>query len=289
MSAMTKKQLMLKLLANRFEKDQGIALFQLLSEPEKANLETIDTSCNQPEVLLPRITHILNEHHYSWLIQPLESFSSPLKELIVRALPSRIRPSVTQHLKISVSDQPIPLSLRRHLLHLLWKKMHLDDSFNLQLIESTPFDFLLEKSKKELVLLTELLGVQEIAECLRTTIDKKIMQKVLHSLDEMPKRYLYHCLSQKKKAHLSQKIALEMWDGSSESLHKLIMLRGIRKLGIALSGQPASFLWHLTRKFDIGRGNLLKKNLHEVAIPTATELFADEVRSINQLIAPSSK
>jgi len=275
---------MLKLLANRFEKDKGAVLFQMLSEPEKMSLEAIDTSCSEPESLIPHPALTLSEQHYSWIIEPLKTFPSPLKEIILRALPSSIFQPVVQVLGLDISKKPIPLPIRRHLLYLLWKKMSSEEFPAIPLLEPSPFNFLLERSKKELVLITEFLGIQEIAEALRTTIDKRVVQKVLSALDHPSKRYLLLCLSKKKKAHLTQKIALEKWDGSAASLHKLIMLRGMKKLGMALSGQNASLLWRLSKKFDIGRGTLFKRNLHEKAIPTATDVFAEEVKNIHELI-----
>lgn len=289
MAAVTKKHLMVRLLANKFEKDQGAVLFQLLSEPEKTSLEAIETSCQEPEILMAHPALVLKEQHYSWIAGPLSTFPSPLKELILRALPSGIRELVAKLLQVSASKKPLSLPVRRHLLYLLWEKIGLEQSPSLLLLEPTDFDFLLKKSKKELVLIAEFLGIQEIAESLRKTVDKKIVQKVLNALDESAKRYLLLCLSRSKKAHLTQKIALEKWDGSSESLRKLIILRGMKKLGIALSGQNPAFLKRLARKFDIGRGSLLKKNLHEKAIPTATDIFAEEVKNINGLITSNKR
>src|SRR5262249_1530422 len=111
---------------------------------------------------------------------------------------------------------------------------------------------------KDLLQLIFFLGLKELAQYLKLTIDKNRRMAIQSALSPEEWQMLEQ-LSIKKEPLAASKGVFDAWTGESEKLRLLIEQRGINRLAKALFGEHASLLWYVMHILDTARANFLHK------------------------------
>ena len=200
--------------------------------------------------------------HWSWYLPTLKSYAPEEQSLFLSAL----EPSAATYLAHEISSTYTPgeeLSglgrgyLRQVLLTSLLG-MH-DRLIPKELLPPSSLNRLLQLTKKQLILLINLLSMYDLAAEMRQIVETKILKKVSQCLTETERKFLKQ-VSLKPEPYPLSRMGLEHWDGNRKTLRNTLHRRGIARLGLALSGQDAALVWYLCHQLDIGRGTVLFKH-----------------------------
>ena len=138
-------------------------------------------------------------------------------------------------------------------------------------------------SKDELVRMIDLLGIYDLTDETRTILDNKQIKAIYKCLTPTQRKFSNYCLHQREKI-ASSRLNLSNWNGDSDELQRRIHLRGIARLGKALSGQDEQLIWYIVHTLDTGRGHLLQKNIEKEAVPKVTPALSQQVlQTLNHL------
>lgn len=263
---------LLHVLINRFHSGGAEALQQYLSNPEEVEaFKEAKNSCKDWESAVGGSSRPIQHIHYSWIAPTIARMDPKWQELTVASLPTISSRGCSRMLGINIPDSPPPKIVRSLLLSRL-STQYAEEANRppLALLNAAaPISDLLAMKKGELVQLIDLFAMQDVAEDIRNIVDKKKLKNLYHHLSKRSQEYLKICLHQKDKSG-APKLGLERWDGDPDALHKLLHLRGLTRLGRALSGTAEDLFWHLTQKLDTGRAKVLKKHYQPEATPDVT-------------------
>ena len=101
-------------------------------------------------------------------------------------------------------------------------------------------------------------------------------------------QFLRMCVHQKNK-FVAPKLNVQKWNGDCVELLHTLHQRGLYRLGKALSGSHPHFLWHLSRRFDIGRSALLEKYYAKQASPGITSALVQQVINVLNFLKQKSE
>ncbi len=130
-------------------------------------------------------------------------------------------------------------------------------------ILNSKFLWILSLSHKELLHIVDLIGMIDVAEEVRQTVDKKELQTLFSFFQESQLRYVKSLLYtqskvEKRPVHIMQKIRAGTPHRSIRSdLHKT----GLLRFAEALRNESALFLWHVIHMFDMPRGIYIEREL----------------------------
>lgn len=202
--------------------------------------------------------------HFTWLVEPIKSFSKPLQNIIVETLPEKSGKAIKKELKLKGSNKAIPKAAVCFLHHLLEKKTRPEDIYPLFLLDESALTPLLHASSSKLNELIHLLGIEDLAREIPSIIDKKILKNVYDFLSEEEKAFA------KKKVRSEDilklpKLNIGSWEGDHKKLETILHKRGLAKLAVAIKGESKHFQWHLLHHLDTGRGKILEKGMEKKA------------------------
>lgn len=266
---MEKKALiMVRVMMNRYHKGSTDTLFSSLSEEEGRNILEQDVQSDDVVAALEKPEKVMDHIHYSWLVAPLQKISAPLQPYFFAALPKEhqtgLQKLFSQEWKVSLSPP-----VQSYLLSVLCKEMRIHEVIPAPYLPAAPLVELTHCDKGQLVHLIDLLGVYDLANEVRQIINKQHLT------------YLYTCLSKGRLRYLrtvmylqdklaQEKLGIEQFRGTRQTLEKVLHRRGIIRLAKALSGCKSDLLWHITHILDIGRANMLEKHWSKEEIPIIT-------------------
>lgn len=233
----------------------------------KIDFQTI--SKKNPLALLKMKENLVKETHYSWIEEFLRPLPEAKRKLALEALSENARVGIKK-----LSGEPIreknknPL-FQKFCLRLLLSAIPLENVGPTEYLPDSPLNTLLLLSKKELLELISTLGLFDLAEEIKKTVDTKGLKGVYKVLGPRQQLFLRDCIHTKDKL-ISPSLHLEKWDGEKKSLQKILESRGLARLAIALSGEERDLVFHLSRKLDRGRGKWLEGHTRLDKIPTVT-------------------
>ncbi len=166
--------------------------------------------------------------------------------------------------------------MQEFLLATIAKRVFASRRFPAQWLPATALSPLLSYDKNQLQTLIDLLGLRDLASELRHIVNRANQQIILRCLNANELKLLKYYMYQKEKFTVPR-LDLRNWTGDEAELRRQIHLRGLARLGKALSGCSQDMLWQISRVLPVGRANILKSNLSPEPIPNVT---ADMLRQL---------
>ena len=272
-----KQQLFMRVLLNHYHPTGVEALLRCLPAENAQAILSQNPSLSEPAAALMRPEEYLQEMHYSWLIEPLKKLPNSLLPLYLGALENEQRGPLAKLLAVQPSA-PLSAVLKKYLILKLYLTLDSSTMLPKAFISSSPLSKLLTLSKKNLVELIDYLGIYDLAEETRNIVDTKNLKTIYGCLSARKQQFLRSCLHQKEKL-ITPKLHLEKWDGNCQELTKLLHMRGLYRLGKALSGQKSDLIFSITRTLDTGRGKILSQHIGPQEVPGVTQVLGLQVQS----------
>ena len=274
-----RRWMMLRVLLNNFHEGNPDAILEKLppEEAQKASECRSSLQDYSPAIAMP--IEILNKIHYTWLEPIFQKIPESLHAFILAALPVPQAAKLGKLLNKAPVENALGAPVKGFFLDLFYRQFKNPEVLPLEFLPKSPLDVLMNISKEELVELIDLLGVYDLAEEIRHIIDKNVLKTLYLCLSPKKQQFLRICLHHKDKL-TSPKLELEHWQGDRQKLELLLHRRGLHRLGKALAGQHADFVWHLTHKLDTGRGEALAKYYTKEEIPGVTPALIQQVFNV---------
>jgi hypothetical protein len=266
---------MLRALLEHFKSDSEKNLLSFLPNYDFANVE----QCLTPEktdfsrLLSPYAW--IEEVHYSWFVSPLKTLPKATAMLALSLFSEESQAHLRTLLDIQGEiKKPSPL-ICRFLAQFLKTKVETEDILAIEYLPPADFNKLLALSRLQLLHLTDLLGLQDLANDVRQIVDKTLLARIYGILTKDQLAYLNYA-SQQPVKWPSPKLNLESWSGDKKTLLSILHKRGLRRLGLALKNENKNLQWHVCRRFDTGRGELLMKLFAGKEDPAMISYFREQ-------------
>lgn len=263
-----KSNMMLKALLHAAHPNTSHNLYHFLTPSEEETLKALPLPHNPDVRAVLGSDHWLKRVHYSWLEQHISSLPTPTQEKIS----SLLTPAQKKALGASGATAPAPF-LALFLSDYLKKQMLPEEILPREHLPPSPLTGLLELEKADLIHLIDLLGIYDLAAELRHVVDNVLLGKIYAALTQEQLHFLHYCRKTPMK-WVPPKLNISGWDGTSESLRRLLHRRGLVRLAKAIQEEDPSFIWHLCHQLDTGRGQVLLKTMEG---PPMTASFKAEV------------
>jgi len=150
-------------------------------------------------------------------------------------------------------------------------------------IEESPISKLQRLSKRELELISDYMGLFDLAEELRKVIDKPTVTKVYTELSSKEIFFLEQCLTRRFLWRLPP-IGLETWLKNSSGFRHVLQKRGLARLCVGLSGEDSFLIEKLIFTLDTGRAKILKHLVKSSPIEPATTLVQKQILELFDLL-----
>lgn len=216
------------------------------------------------------------DFHYSWLQAPLNKAPPAFRSLTVRAFPEPMQSALQKLLGLE-KKEPIPsLNIRNFVLSLFFR-LYASDMTPIEQ-EANPGKLapLLKLEKESLLELVDLLGLWDLSHDVKRVIDRKLLHQIFLCLSEKEQRFLKRCL-QAQDVLPPHSLDLMNWNGEQEELLHILTIRGLARLGKALSGQPLEMIKALVRRLDTGRAQQLMGYVSKKEIPRTSAVAIGQV------------
>ena len=273
--------MVLKAFLSRCEPAKREALERFLPETKRHQLEKLPIFSQGLHLDQFSSGNVLEKVHWSWFLPTLKTYPETEQKLFLSALDAYAAKNLAKTLTLASNGQEMSgigrAFLRKTLLNSLLGPE--DRLLPIDYLPPSELNNLLNLSKKELTRLIDLLSLHDLAAELRQIVETKILKKIYSLLSEEERHFLKPAMAYKDPFVLG-KLGLDKWDGSEESLRTLLHKRGISRLGAALSGQEADFIWYVCHQLDIGRGSALHKACAKKPIHGVTDAIIRQVKEL---------
>lgn len=225
----------------------------------------------------------LGGFHFSWALPLFQDRSDFEKALFISVLPPDIGAQLRNRLKIK--ERPLALSpqVRKWVYKEIIAKICPHVLFSEDIIEDSPISRLQLLSKRELELLSDYMGLFDLAEELRKVIDKPTITKVYAELSSKEIVFLEQCLTRRFLWRLPP-IGLETWLKNPSGFRHVLQKRGLARLCVGLSGEDPFLIEKLIFTLDMGRAKILKHLVKSSPIEPATTLVQKQVIELFDLL-----
>lgn len=284
----TKGWTLLRILLSRFKDDLSDIAFQeafLNDLPEQEAIEILSIKSPGPhiEAILNFPSEIIQSVHYSWVAETIAKIPKAFQPQVISLFNPRQAGRLTEMVGAKPFTQNLSAPVRAFLLKLFFDNFDAESLLPKTFLPHSELHVLTKLSKDELVELIDLLGIYDLTDESRTILDNKRVKGIHQCLTPAQRRFAVYCLHQKEKI-ASSRLNLANWNGDCNELHRRIHVRGIARLGKALSGQNPQLVWYIVHTLDTGRGHLLQKNIEKEAVPKITPALAQQVlQTLNHL------
>lgn len=261
---------------------------QDIAEEEAQSILNLPAESNQPELVLEQPERILQSIHYSWLTTVVKAIPEFIQPLALGLLPEKTKNRLSEKLSIIPKEGSFLRPIRMKILSYIYNELDAKEVMPKEFLPNSPLKPLLDVEKEELVMLIDLLGIHDLAEEMRSIVDRKLIKAVYCCLKPHQLRHLYICLHQQEKV-VAAPLDLTGWTGNCTTLQKRLHVRGITRLAKALSGQHHDFIWYIKHALDVGRAGVLMQHLAEETIPRVTPALQQQVLQNLKYITSESK
>lgn len=274
----TKSALMLRVLFNRFH--GGLTEGNLASLPaeDREKIFQQETESEGVDVAFSRPQEVLSWVHYSWLIEPIKALPEEIRPFAIASLPdNKHRAQLAAEVGVVPFDKELSEPLQRFFLQKLLKAVEDGSGLPLEFLpRERRLSPLAHLDKQQLMILADFLGLYDVANEIRTVVDKAVLERLYACLTPKKKQFLRACI-QKRKRLTYPALDLQKWDGDSNRLRRLLHYRGLNRLGNALCEEHPDFVWHLAHIFDTGRGKIIETCYHEKSNPDIAAILRQQV------------
>lgn len=283
-----KHAFLMRVLINRYHKGSPEPLLRFLPEPLAEEVRHQESNSSEFSPLLVPSAEMLGRVHYSWLIPIVQKLPARAQASLLRALPAKQAKPLSRHLKIDLHGEPLAPVLQTFMVRLAHQ--NLPDSKNILPIEylpPTPLSTLAGYNKQELVELVNYLGIHDLAEEIRSVVDTRKLKGVYSCLSVKEQQYLKYCMHLKEKFS-APSLGLEKWGGDCNKMKAALQVRGLIRLGKALSGEHPDLIWHIAHILDTGRGVALSKYYAKKPVGGLTPALANQVTTLIGILKKKS-
>lgn len=251
---------MLRVLLNQYHKPSAALPVRFLSGEVVDRLHDENLSCHDASELFIDEGEALSRFHYSWIQDAVKQFPEQMYPFLVASLPDNHRVVLTHLMKMTDSKpQKRSAVASSYFIHEIIKRIEgALDVLPLELLAPMPLSRLLEINRDFLLEMIDLLGIYDLAINVKQIVNTVQLRKITDCLPPLKQKFLRLLISKVDKVQLPP-LDLSRWDGDSAKLQKLIHRRGLYRLGLALSGYPADFMWHFTHVLDTGRAEIINR------------------------------
>lgn len=273
---------LLKSFLTKFSPGKTKKLLSFFTEQEKNFIENQVTSSFSLDTEKYFQDGLIASVHYSWLISFFTTKNSTDAAFFLSTLPSPKKEKLAQYLQLTPSPF-FPTPIGKNFIHSLLLEYLAQDHglLPIEFLPSSPLNFLLSLSKETMVTLIDYLGLYDLANEVRHIVDLRLLKKISAYLTKEQRDFIKTI---PKQSFSFPRLNLHKWDGSKVTLLSLLHSRGLQRLGAALIGQNHNFIWYLTHKLDIGRGNALIKYSQKEINPTITKIIIANIEEIVNLL-----
>lgn len=278
-----KSNFVFRVLANRFHSKDFEKFSQSLSETDRSGMMSVDMASQNVEALVRDDSKDLAELHYSWLVPHVKSLPPEVQPLFLSSLDPIQKKGLSDMLGVKPSAKK-PAPAAKTYLHKIIRQKAIDKSVLVrEYLAPSQLTPLLDLNKAYIVEVVDLLGIHDLAEKIRSIVDKTKLRAIYKCLSPVKLRYLEFVLRQTEKVMLSE-LDLLHWDGNQEKLLNNLHKRGLVRLAMALSGETPDFIWHLTHKLDTGRAQFIEKQMQTPPSQEVTKVLKTQLITIVNLI-----
>ena len=279
----------LKMLLQKHHKGTLEQAVQLLPTPSREAVLKSELTEAEASHAFHRPGELLSKIHYSWVADALTKKIDENKRIFyLSSLPPQMQLQVAKLLNFQGDIVPLKGPLQQYVQKQLLLKMLPKGYLPVAYLPKTPLKPLLSLSKAKVVELVDYLGLFDLAEELKKIVHTKLIKGIYASLQPQELEFLRACLHQKEKLQ-TPRFPLNDWNGESKELHFRIHKRGLLRLAKALVDQSPSFLWHLTRMLDTGRGRRLETLMPKESPPQVTQVMQEQVLQLLKFLEKGSK
>lgn len=265
----------LKLLVNRHHKGSVEPLLKFLS-PDQESVLRQGTEEKELDHAFRHPGEFLSQIHYSWIAETIKTLPVDKQPLYISSLPVATQLQVKDLLGITKELAHLKGPLKRYIQKDLAKKIIPQEHTPLAYLPPPTLQPLLTISKRRMIEIINFLALFDLAEEMKKIVDTKLLKNIYLVLSKKQQEFLRSCLHHKDKLH-SPKFPLNDWSGDKAELEQRLHKRGLLRFAKALSGQDPSFIWHITRSLDTGRGKRIESLLSKNEIPQVSQVMRAQV------------
>jgi hypothetical protein len=253
-------------------------LLSFLPAEELAALKDLPSECyGDPASGISSDAERLKMVHHSWLAPHLRVLSESEVRLFLSSLSETQVKGLKKGLLFSNALPPLNSIALPFLQRSLWEMVAGNEEIlPLECLPSSSLNALLAFDAYELLTLIDLLGLHDLALEVKQIIETSKLKKISQALSTQEQAFLKELLHKKEKVAF-KRMSLQKWEGDIPSLRSLLHQRGINRLAKALFAQNASFLWYVSHKLDMERGQMLLKLAEPLDHPQAADVLAAQV------------
>ena len=280
--------MMLKVLLNKYSKVPADILLKKMPQEDAQLVLSQDI---QSKDITPAITEpskIIAKIHYSWMPPFIEQFPESLQGPLLNALPSSQASGLARLMKKNRDSKQLSEPVKHFLIRQLYDKLDDKQILPIPYLPLSSLNVLAEMSKEELVQMIDFLALQDLAEAIRSIVDKKKLKSLYLWLSPKEQQYLKTCLNQKDKLPLT-KIELGNWENNKDKLKLLLHRRGLVRFAKVLSGQHPDLLWHIIHILDTGRAAVINKQYTKESIPGVTPTLIQQLTNLMNFLKQKSE
>ncbi len=248
----------LKVLINQTKNGVDPAFFAPLPEKEQNLYVATEVKLQSIEDFLKSGKKIAAELHYSWIRPLLSHVPAEWHEFVIASLPPMKAKGLCKLLGRPLPQIKLAEPLKKYFYNMIARQMDTTLKTPLSQLRAEKLGILLKLKKAELVQLMNFLGLFDLVQELRKTVDKKKLETIYSTLTEQEKKFIAHKLQMIEKLS-APKLSWADWQGDSLRLKKLLHKRGINRLAAALSEGNPDFVWYISYILDKGRGEILMR------------------------------
>lgn len=229
----------------------------------------------------------LQNIHFSWVLPLFQDRPLFEKELILTTLPADMALNLRN--KLGIKERKIPLNpkMRSWIFNLIYTKLFSHVILPESSLPHSHVTPLLKLTKRTLEQVCDFLGLFDLAEEMRKTIDKPTITRIYSELSSREIIFLEQCLTRRFLWRLPP-LGLETWLKNSAGVRHVLQKRGLTRLCVALSGEDEAFIEQILYRFDTGRAKILKHLIKPTAIEPATSLVQKQLSELLNMLFPKA-
>lgn len=270
----TRGWMMLRVLINRYNSKAGNSLLKFLPQDQQTAISNVDIRSDDLRPILQHPQNSLARIHYSWIKPLIEKFPDRMQTAIMAALTAEQIAGMKANVHIPISNLA-----KSFIVEKLCGQLKINEHIPLEYLAENEFSPLLKWTKQQLVDLIDFLGLYDLASEVRHIVNRDYLKNIYTCLTPKQFYYLKVCLHQKEQI-TSPKLGIDPSKQDCPKLKQAIHRRGLSRLGKALCGQHADFIWYIAHILDMGRGNILLKEYRPQALPKVTPILKQQVLNL---------
>lgn len=278
----------LKVLLNKYQRNPtASSLLNILPEDLAKQLLEVPCDSKDAAAALAAPEEEIEKIHYSWLLEPLETYPDSLRPWLLASLSKHHFSGICQVKALVSKKRSVAPVVRQFFLRSLYYKIDgIADSIPEGFLKKQPLSILLEVNRPLLLEAIDLLGLYDLAVKIKCIVDKNQLQSITSCLSPSKRKFLKMLTYQPDRVQMPE-LDLSDWQGDAGKLHKILHRRGLVRLSRALSGYSDDFFWHFFHRLDTGRAKLIQK-YRVTERNVVTDILAEQVLYIINTLTQKS-